>query len=105
VKRPSVGSDGVVGSNAACTDERFAKLYPTLLEYLTDAKWDDGKDREVSTLTISLMEGCINLALNDRALSRSLYTTAETLMEALKLLEGSLASGKSSWRSWKAKKK
>lgn len=92
-------------SVGVCSDEQFCKRYPTIVTYLTDDQWDDKTAREVSVLSVSVRDGLIALALNDKECKQSLYTQAETLGEALKLLEGCLVDGSGVWRPWKAGKK
>lgn len=92
-------------SATGCTDAKFQGKYPTIVEYLISAAWEDGSPRELSALSISCRDGCVALAMNDKELKQSLYTLAGTLEEALKLMEGALVSGAGEWRSWKAGKK
>jgi hypothetical protein len=103
VKKPTK-EESESAAEVGCTDPSWVQKYPTLLEYLTSAVWDDKSPREVSTLSIRIEGGQFQLGLNDKAMKRSVYTTASTLTEALKLLEGCLAHGKEPWRSWKGKK-
>lgn len=104
MKRPEVKLAGGSAASGACSDDVFVKKYPNILIYLTDASWEDGKDRELSQLSISVRNGAIALALNDKALKQSLYTQADTLTEALKLMEGALQDGSGEWRAWNAGK-
>lgn len=103
MKRPSE-KQLAAGRKHLCTDESFLKLYPTLCAYLTDAKWDDGKEREVSTFTVSMGPSGVQVGLNDKAMSRSAYCTAGSLSEALALLEDGLKADSIGWRPWKGKK-
>lgn len=82
-------------------EEGFMKRYPTIVMYLTDDVWEDGKARETSALSFTVKDGMWQLALNDKALKQSLYTSAATMTEALKLLEAVLRDGVPPWRSWK----
>lgn len=100
MKKPEGKVAGGALPAGQCTDDVFARKHPNILLYLTDALWDDGKERELSQLTISVRAGAIALALNDKALKQSMYTQADTLTEALKLLEGALADGSGEWRPW-----
>lgn len=105
MKKPDMKVAGGTASAGSCSDESLNKRCPTIIMYLTDDKWEDGTSREVSQLSLSVRDGSIALALNDKDLKQSLYTQAESLTEALKLMEGALASGKGEWRPWKAGKK
>lgn len=104
LKRPQK-SETSADKGAKVTDEKFASSYPTIVAYLTDTTWDDGTKREVSSLTLSMSEGAMQLAMNDKDLMRSLYTTADTLSKALAAMEAALAGDKGQWRSWKRGKK
>lgn len=105
MKRPEGKVAGGKAGGGVCSDEGFLKKYPTIVTHLSDDKYDDGGARELSTLAVSIREGQIAIALNDKDLKQSMYTMAETLTEALKLLEGALAAGNGEWRPWKAGKR
>lgn len=105
MKRPDLKSAAVVSGVQQCSDDVFQRKYPTIVSYLMDEKYDDGSVREPSALSISVRDGLISLALNDKDVKASLYTQASTLNEALKLMEGVLADGSAPWRPWKAGKK
>lgn len=104
VKRPEA-TEGSMRPGTPVSDAALGGRYPTVVAYLSDDKWDDGKAREVSVLSIGIQDGGVNLALNDKALKCSLYTRAETLKEALKLMEEALVAGTASWRFWKGGRK
>lgn len=72
----------------------------TLVPYMVDAFWDDGKPREVCTLRIELIGPLIQLTLTDAGERRSCHTTAPGVREALELLDGHLAAGGAPWRAW-----
>lgn len=100
LKRPTPAQEKCASANGV-SDAQFVAKYPTILSYLTDESWDDGKARELSALSWTIKDGSWQLALNDKALKQSLYTSGPTMTEALKLLEACLASGSGSWRPWK----
>lgn len=100
LKRPTEAQEKSSAAHGL-SDAQFVGKYPTILAYLTDDVWDDGKAREVSALSWSVKDGSWQLALNDKALKQSLYTAGPTMNEALKLMETCLSSGTGSWRSWK----
>lgn len=100
MKRPEK-SEVRKATEAGQADEQFAKKYPTILQYLLDDKWDDGKERETSALAVSLKDGMWQAALNDKALKQSFYSSAATLPQALALMEKALVDGVDAWRSWK----
>jgi len=86
-----------------CPDADFLSTYPTLAQGMCDAWWDDGKPREPWILTVSFGTHDVQIAITDRGLSQSLYTTAESLTEGLAMVETVLSAGSTSWRKWKGK--
>lgn len=100
MKRPTPAQE-TSARETGCPDATFAGKYPTLVAYLTDDAWEDGKARETSAISFTIKDGVFQLAINDKALKQSLYTTAATMTEALKLAEGALRDGTGQWRSWK----
>lgn len=103
VKRPSEKQLAAQRSKGV-TDTSLVSKHPFIAAYLGDCLWDDGKPRETSTLTISATPGGMQVALNDRALGRSCYTTAGSVVEALELLETALKEDVAPWRPWKRSK-
>lgn len=101
MKRPDQPAKGQKTS-VVVTDASWSEKFPTVITYMTDAKWDDGKPREPSTLSINFSTGSPTISLSDHALQQSAYTTADTVAEALELLEEALVEGKVRWRPWKA---
>jgi hypothetical protein len=105
MKRPDTAGQGKVAEGVTILDDGFAKRYPSLTEYMTADKYEDGGARERSNLSISIREGSVLLALNDKELKQSIYTSDDTLQGALKLLEGALTGGQAQWRPWKTGKR
>lgn len=85
----------------AAQDPAWAKGIPTVLEYLTQTMWDDGKPREVATLTVVAEGGTWRVCLNDRAGQRSCWVSGDTVHKALEALEAALKEGKAGWRATK----
>ena len=105
MKRPDAKVAGGHMAAGQASDEVFSRKYPNITLYLTDDKYEDGGVRELSALSVSVREGNMLVALNDKDLKQSMYTQADTLTEALKLMEGALAGGQAEWRPWKSGKK
>jgi len=99
-KPESVSASGP--SAGGVSDADWGKRFPTICEYLTADAFDDGTPRELSSLSIRMEGGEVRLALNDPYSSRSMYTAARSVKEALELMEGHLKSSGGSWRPWKA---
>ncbi len=106
MKKPSATSSGSgMEPGGAVTDANVRAKYPALLEYLTTTKWEDGSPRETSTLTIFVEGGQFKVAVNDRALKRSVYVTARTLQDALAAAQEAVAGDAADWRAWNAGKR
>lgn len=105
MKRPDVDKPKTGGDGSPMHDEWFSKKYPTIVMYLTDGKYDDGAARELSALSVSVADGDVLIALNDKDLKQSVYTQSSTLQDALKLMEGALKDGTCQWRPWRAGKR
>lgn len=87
-----------LGSPAAA-DSAWAAAIPTVLDYLTQTKWEDGKTREVATILVVAEGGSWRVCLNDRALQRSCWVSGETVHKALEALERALVEDKAGWRA------
>lgn len=85
--------------------EPFLADHPNIARECTDAFWDDGKPREVCTISIRFGHGEVHLSLNDKECSQSTSTMAKSLGEAMALLEEALADGKNVWRKWGQKRR
>lgn len=93
--------DQVAAEAAVSEDCAFARDYPAIWEYLTMEKWDDGDTRETSTLLMLFEDGCFKACLNDRALGRSAWTTADSPSKALQRLDNAIQQGSADWRAKK----
>jgi len=80
--------------------EPMLKAYPAVVKFLWDCWYDDGQGRELSKLTISLVPSGVSIALSDPGERASAFTTAESLVEALGLLEAAIAGTGDPWRPW-----
>lgn len=105
MKKPDVQTKPARLSGTVGTEDGILKKYPRIVEYLTTDAWEDGSAREPSALSVMMRDEDVLLALNDKDLKQSLYTQAESLTEALKLMEGALATSKGAWRPWNAGKR
>jgi len=76
------------------------KNRPLLAIALCDAWWDDGAPRDPYTLAINWHSGSCMLTLVDKPEERSTSTLADSLEEALDLVEGLLARPRMPWRAW-----
>ena len=107
MKKPTPRQEEAIAAGEFA-DEGFAKKYPHLTEYLVTDKWENGEEREPSTFTVSHSAHGVQVAVNDKDQRQSLYSTAGTLTEALKLADKAIGDGIDAWRQWgggKGKKK
>lgn len=86
-------------------DETWKKNMPTIVEYLTQDKWPDNKDRELATVSIKFQDGRVLAVLNDQDLRRSLYVSGDDVSKALRALEKALNDPVADWRAWGGNKK
>lgn len=103
MKKPSGVQEKSVAS-CGCPDPAWVKAYPHICEMLVTSAWDDGTSREPSAVTISIRDGAVQVAVNDKALKCSAYSSAGSVQEALKLMEAALKDGLPIWRPWKVGK-
>lgn len=101
MKKPD-GQQQASAHSTGCPDEALMKKYPRIVEYLVTTQWDDGSSRLTSSLAVSITDGMIQVALNDKELKQSFYSSAGSLPEAMGLLEKALAAGVDGWRVWKS---
>lgn len=73
-------------------------LYPTLMEYLTEDRYEDGSARRTATLTLFADAGQIKCSLNDRDVDRVAFVTAATIEGCLGVLETKLKESSIEWR-------
>lgn len=74
-------------------------LYPTLMEYLAEERYEDGTPRRTSTVTLFFAEGSVKLSLNDRDLDRVAFVTSTTIEGCLGILESKLKESSIEWRA------
>lgn len=98
MKRPE--SMGGIGHEHCMTfaDEAFIAEYPVLYSYLTDTKWEDGNPRETTTVLLCVDAGVLKAWVNDRALARSAWVSADSLQGLFRTLEAKLATNQLEWR-------
>ncbi len=80
--------------------EEFFKRYPEICRVLWDCWFEDGSARELGKLSIGLVPDGVNLALTDPSERVSAFCTAQTLKDAMRLLEDAIAGPGDPWRPW-----
>lgn len=103
VRKPDTANGGDSGA-APCLDGEFASSFPLVCEYLTQRRYDDGTERELSSLTF-FYEDTPKVSLADKDARRSVYVSGADWYEALKTLERALRAGAIEWRAWKERGK
>ena len=101
MKKPD-GQQQDAARSTGCPDEALMKKYPRIVEYLTTTQWEDGSSRQTSSVAITINDGMIQVALNDKELKQSMYSSAGSMTEALGLMEKALAANVDGWRAWKS---
>ncbi len=103
MKRPEANVPN--GEPGIMPDSKWAERYPLVSAHMSDDRWEDGKDREVSTLVFKVEDGHMVAALNDREARSSLYRAGETAEKALAALEKALGGPGADWRPWGGSKR
>lgn len=78
----------------------FAK-YPTVWEYVTTQRYEDGKPRKGSKIALFWADGTFKVNLNDEDGKQGAYYSGESWEACLASLEKHLAAGSVMWRAWK----
>jgi hypothetical protein len=101
------GGAAAHASGCACEDLAFAKQYPTLYRLLTCTMMEEGKPRQVCTLTVICEDGVVKAGLRERTLGLSLWTSSQSILEVFTALEEALAQRPAGWRKlpekWKGR--
>lgn len=79
-------------------DDCFKMDYPTLSDYLTQDRWEDGKPRITATLSLSVSGGVFVCFINDRDANRSACVEALEFIELLINLERGLKEDLLTWK-------
>jgi hypothetical protein len=90
----------------AVDDAAFALAFPRLHLMMTSLVDDDGRPRQVCTLTIVCEDGQVKCGINERNHALSLWSGCGTLGGAFAALEEALGERPVAWRksSWKGRK-
>jgi hypothetical protein len=90
--RKSAGESGYDGSS------EDAARWPTLVEFLSLARYDDGSSRDLGTLRILVEGGRLKVCFNDNASGRFGFAALHGLEDVVDALEGLLAADRVDWR-------
>lgn len=103
LKKPDPIEQAVRFFSGARTGDDWV-LYPSLMEYLTEERYEDGSPRRTSTITVFAQDGQIKGSLNDRDTDRVAFATAASIEELLGVFEAKLASSSIEWRQPQGKR-
>jgi len=101
IKRAQSPSGGSPRPGPGSVPAAFVALYPALWDYLSEDRFDDGKRREVATVTLFVVDGGFRACINDKANHRVGFVSGATLEGLLASLEANLATDEMDWRSAK----
>jgi len=107
LKKPEPASNGVLPELTLSSAGDMLAPFPTVVEWLSSSKWDDGTPRATSTLRLGSADGRWKLMMVDTAGGRVLYLANAILEEACLELEQALLTGKGDWQKdrWASKRK
>lgn len=86
-------------------DADASDLFPLVVEHVSATKFEDGKPRKTSTITLFVEGGKAKLCLSDREEGLTGWVSADTIWEAVRLLEQGLVDDSIDWRHAQWKKK
>lgn len=101
VKYLKRGTEGKKDVNrvVAAADPEFAEKWPAISEYMTSLKYEDGKKRQPSTLTVFAEDSQFKLVLNERDSGQMLWASSDGFLSCLDALEGLLEGDEPPWRA------
>lgn len=86
------------GSSRSLESCQFLKGLPTVAEFLSLSRWEDGASRETGTVTLFFEEGLLKACLNDRDSGSSAFISARTFTSLFQAMEKGLLAGSLEWR-------
>lgn len=87
------GGDGVIPVIAS-----LAKKYPSLWEFMSCPRYDDGSKRILPTVSLFMCPEGLKASLNDRDQGTVAFVTGDTLESVLASLEAGLQGDTLDWR-------
>jgi len=88
--------------NLVCERCSITSRYPSLWEFLTEAKFADGTDRQAPTMTVFVEGRLLKACVNDRAEGMVAFATGSSLTAILEALEEGLQADSLDWRKSQA---
>ena len=99
LRKPTKPVKGPMDSLPLWEDQEFAQEFPNVHAFLYDDQYEDGKPRLRGTITISVRNGVLSMALNDNDNQRTLWVNQPTWAEAWEMAERSVADDNSDWKA------
>ncbi len=96
LKKHTATSESGSGPVALKKGER--ERFEGLLEMMETVKWEDGKPRQTTTVTLFVDAGGVKACANDRDAERSAWVTGESFLHVLELLEKGIREDTLDWR-------
>lgn len=78
--------------------DEFVDRFPSLVEFLSAEKYEDGSAREPGTLLLVWQDGRWRAWLNDRGVGDAAWLSSHGLSSLLASVEAGLAEGSLEWR-------
>lgn len=85
--------------------DRLLKEFPTLCDYLSIERFDDGAPRETLTLLVFVEDGSLKVCASDREEGLVTFLTAGSLEALFAALEAGLCEGGLDWRRSRGKQR
>jgi len=92
------GDNGKGSCKEVPKDEAFGKKLPSLWEFLTAPKYEDGADRETGTILVFVEDGCVKGCLSNRDSGHVAFVSGSDWASMLAKAEKGLASDSLDWR-------
>jgi hypothetical protein len=87
------------GSTAPLQTGSWGKELPKLVEFLSEAKWEDGSTRVLGTMLVFVESGVWKACLHERGLHASCFVSGSSPQELFRAVEAGLRDGSLAWRS------
>lgn len=99
LKRRAAATPGTSSTSCGVGSCDLSILFPTVVEFLSLCKWEDGGSRVTGTLNLSTDAGMWKAALSDRDAGLYVFVSGRTLTELLSRLESGLQADDLEWRT------
>lgn len=94
----------VDGTPSKLDDAETKGLFPTLWDYMTQDRWDDGSPRETASLLIFTQDGMLKAMLRDRENGQCLWTAGVSVATVMFQLDAALNDPNADWKADRAER-